>query len=391
MMNGENPTTISLTGEQSHSIKIPPGQGSFAIGAKGMDAKKYDILVDDELPLNWDAFNTFFTPSGKQQQDRYPFGDWPRNFYYWGNDARFIEWSEKRKIEGFTWSPLKSITADFTNSKIDRLTINANEHPLELKLGNHRNLSLSGNLANITVRATGELDSLSFYPVTDKKKDSSYELPIFEAFEEVTSLEITVAPIGQPFNCESLLPFKKLKSISLLGNLSNLNCLKSFADLERLAIRYAPNLENLPSLNSWEKLCSFIAWNVEETKGKLLRSELKTLAKERELDYSSVSQLRKTIWFTTEYGIPFSAWDGKNAKVAIKSYKSTLKNLKKAKSEKEAKEILIDFIRVFNDLPNIETAEREDIGEAVDQLRQIPSFEIDEKKAAKWYDATRDY
>ena len=61
------------------------------------------------------------------------------------------------------------------------------------------------------------------------------------------------------------------------------------------------------------------------------------MSKERELEYSTVSQLRKLIWFTTEYGIPFSAWEGKNAKTAVKNYKATLKKLKKVKTEVEAK------------------------------------------------------
>ena len=170
-----------------------------------------------------------------------------------------------------------------------------------------------------------------------------------------------------------------------------LHCLKNINSLQSLGIRYAPNLEKLPSLKSWEHLTSFIAWNVEEAKGKLLRSELRKLAKERELEYSSVSQLRKKIWFTTEYGIPFSGWTGKEAKLAVKLYKSTVKKLNKAKTEQEVKILLKEFSKAFNDFPNIETIEREDIGEAINQLRQLPSIEIEAKKPIKWFDEVRDY
>ena len=43
-------TVISLTGENSHAINIPAGQGSFSIGTLGMNSKKFDIVVDDRLP-----------------------------------------------------------------------------------------------------------------------------------------------------------------------------------------------------------------------------------------------------------------------------------------------------------------------------------------------------
>ena len=390
-MDREKPIILSLTGEKSHAVTIPLGQGSFALGALGMDAKKYDVLVDHKLPLNWEAFNLLFTPHGKEHQELNPLGDWPRNFYYWGNDARFIPWSEKREIEGFTWSPLQATTADFTKSKIGGLTINADAYNINLKLGNHRAVSLTGNLHHIAVSKTGNIATLSFFPKTEKKNKTNYQLPNFEAFNDITSLDITVAPLGQPFDCESLLQFKNLTSLSLSGNYTNLNCLEQFVDLERLALRYAPNLEQLPALKSWKKLTSFIGWNIEETQGKLLRNELKAIKKERELNYSTVSQLRKLIWFSTEYGIPFAAWEGKNAKTAVKNYKATLKKIKKAKTEKEAKEVLTEFTKVFNDLPQIETTEREDIGEAVYQLRQVASFEIDAKTAMQWFDDVRDY
>ena len=390
-MNREKPINISLTGENSHSVTIPLGQGSFAIGAVGMDIKKYDVLVNNDLPINWHSFNTFFTPHGKQNSHLHPYGDWPRFFYYWGNDTNFLKWSEKRKIEDFTWCPLKPLSADFTKSNISKLVINAETHKINLIVGNHRGLTLTGNLANIDIAKAGEINSLALYPNTDKDSTSAYQLPDYTSLGQITNLDINIDPIGQAFDCESLLQFKSLTNLSLSGNLTNLKSLEKVKNMNRLAIRYAPNLEGLPALKSWSNLNSFIGWNVEETKGKLLRSELKNLAKERELQYSNVSQLRKPIWFITEYGIPFSAWQGKNAKTAIKNYKSTLKKLKKVKTEKQAKELLIEFTQIFNHLPQIETTEREDVGEAIEQLRQIPTIEVDSKKAMEWFNETRDY
>lgn len=390
MYRGE-PTAISLTGENSHTINIPLGQGSFSIGALDMNAKKFDVLVDEKLPINWDSFNSFFTPHGKSNSDRYPNGDWPRFFYYWGNDSGFSKWSQKRKIEDFTWSPLQALSADFTSSQINRLSVNVGDNKIKLKLGNHSLVSISGNVANLDIIKIGELTSISFYPTTNKDSKTPYQLPAFEAFKDISSLDVSVEPLGQAFDCEHILQFENLKSLSLSGNLTNLKCLEKLEHLGSLALRYVPNLDDLPAFKSWKNLNSFIGWNIEETKGKLLRSELKKLVKKGEMEYASVSQLRKLIWFTTEYGIPFAAWEGKNAKIAIRTYKATLKKLKKAKTEEKVKQLLIEFAQIFNDLPRIETSEREDIFEAINQLIQVPSVEIDTEQANQWFDGIRDY
>lgn len=381
---------LSLTKENSHNIILPLGQGSLAIGNIGMDNKLFDVLVDENLPINWDTFNSHFTGSGLSKKEMYPYGDWPRFFYYSGNDLGFIKWTEKRKTENFSWTPQKATTADFTKANIQNLSIQSNNVKIDLKLGkNCRHFSISGDIENIEVQANDGITSVSMHPNVSKNK--IYQLPQFDQLKQITSLSISINPLDQPIDCKSLLQFKNLTSLSLSGNFIHLDCLKNFEKLERLAIRYAPNLENLPKLGSWEKLISFIGWNIEEKKGKLLRTEVKNLAREREMEYSSVSQLRSLIWFTTEYGIPFSAWEGKNAKIAIKNYKTALKELKKVKTEAEARKILIEFTQMFNNLPQIETTEREDIGEAIEQLRQVPAFEIDSKKANKWFDEARAY
>jgi hypothetical protein len=85
-MDRDKPIKISLTSTNSHTVKIPAGQGSFSIGIVGMDKKKFDVLVEENLPINWNVFNDFYTPHGKQNAEKYPYGDWPRFFYYFGND-----------------------------------------------------------------------------------------------------------------------------------------------------------------------------------------------------------------------------------------------------------------------------------------------------------------
>lgn len=381
---------LSLTGKDSHKIKLPLGQGSLAIGTIGMDKKKFDVLVDANQSINWEAFNTCFTGHGEQNKEMYPYGDWPRFFYYSGDDLGFIKWTEKRKTEDFSWTPQKTISADFTKANIRNLSLHSKNIEIQLKLGaSIRKLSISGSVEKFDIQQNEGMDSLGIYP--DVSGDKAYLLPNFDHLKEVKTLSISTNPLEQPLDCKSLLQFKALTNLSLSGNLTNLEWLKDLEKLEYLAIRYAPNLENLPSLKSWERLISFIGWNIEATKGKLLRTELRKLAKERNLEYSSVSQLRKKIWFTTEYGIPFSAWTGKTAKLAVKTYKAAVKKLRKAKTESEIKDLLVEFTKTFNDFPQIETTEREAIGEAIDQLRQVPNLTIDAEKANKWFDEFRDY
>lgn len=390
-MDREKPINISLTSTNSHIFKIPPGQGSFSIGFVGMDKKKFDVLVEKDLSINWNAFDEFTTPAG---------GHWPRFFYYWGNDVGFTEWSKKRAIEDFSMHPNKPILVDLTNSQIRNFSIEATEYPIKLVLDNQiidnpfglKSLNLSGNIENFKIISTHSNPYIRIVPKT--KKDQSeipYKLPTLKSLETITSLDITVEPLGQPFDCESLLQFPNLKILNLTGNITNTNCLSEFLNLEHLGIRYAPNLENFPSLNSWENLKSFIGWNIDEITGKRLNTELKQLAKAKELDYSSVSKLRSSIWFTTEYGIPFTNWETKNAKIATKAYKSILKEISKAQTEKEVKTSIIKLVEIINKLPNIETVEREDTGTAIIQLIEASKLEISHETANNWFDEIRDF
>ena len=115
------------------------------------------------------------------------------------------------------------------------------------------------------------------------------------------------------------------------------------------------------------------------------------MAKEKQLDYSSVSKLRSSIWFTTEYGIPFENWESNNAKIAIKAYKSALKEISKAKTKQDVKGAIIELVEIINTLPNIETVEREDTGLAVLQLVEASTFDIDQETVNIWFDEIRDF
>lgn len=90
MTKSEGKFYISLTGENSHEVDIPAGQGSFSIATKGYgDARAY---VDADTPISWSAFDGMQIPAGRH---------WPRFFYYAGNDAGFARRSQEREIESF--------------------------------------------------------------------------------------------------------------------------------------------------------------------------------------------------------------------------------------------------------------------------------------------------
>jgi hypothetical protein len=374
--------TISLTGPDSHTVSIPLAQGSFSIGIKGVSKGQFDVMIDGDAPVRWAAFDKFQTPAGSP---------WPRFFHYFGNDTGFVEWSRARPVEDFFWHPYKPVSADLSKAQINRLLIHVADR-VKLILGDRLNyLSLSGNLEQAEIAGAARIPFLYFTPTPAERGTPAIRLPVFGALREAESVDISVASAGPAFDCESLLQFPGLANLNLSGCLANLACLRKFEKLERIGIRYAPCLEGFPPLDTWKRLKSFIGWNIEEGAGKRLKTELKVLAAARDLDYSTVSKLRKAIWFVTEYGLPFSAWDEKNAKAAVKAYKAALKEIKKAKTRDEARQAIAAFVAAINELPNIETSEREDAGTAVSQLAQASGLDIPQETWNDWFDELRDF
>lgn len=382
---------ISLTSENSHKISIPRGQGTLSIGTKGISKGKYDVWVEKDSVINWDAFNDFFIGGDEKRRAQSPYGDWPRWFYYSGNDTGFIEWSSKRKIEEFHWFPKTDMAVDFTNADIYRLFIQSENSKIQILTGEKIiSLTLSGNLENFDFKECAKIPCLTFHPYCPKEK-SAYQLPVYSTLAQATCVDINNSPEKTAFDCESLLQFKNLKVLNLSGNMKSLNALAELKNLEHIGLRYVPDLQDMPQLKRWSSLKSFIGYNIEETAGKALRTELNKLKKEKTMGYSSVTKLRKPIWFDTEYGIPFSDWEEKAAKSATRAYKSCFNKIKKSETEDEVHEAVTEFIIKINGLEGIETSERDDVGTAISQLIENSSFEISPEKWMLWFDEVREF
>ncbi|WP_298608933.1 hypothetical protein [uncultured Thiothrix sp.] len=372
---------ISLTGTDSHKLLLEPGQGSLSIGTRGESHGKYDLWVEPQQKLNWHAFDTLTTASN------YP---WPRFFKYSGNDLGFITWSTNRPIESFEWYPTTHLAANFNSAAISKLYIEVNTTHLNLTLdAGISRLHLAGNLAQIHLNQCSTFESLSFSP---KYSDTEcYQLPEYPSLANTDDLCIYVQPLGKSFDCRSLLQFPRLTSLKLWGSMLHLDCLASLTHLQTLGLRYMPELDTLPALRTWPNLSHFIGWNIEATAGKALQKQLKLAQKAELKKYSSVSQLRSKSWFIAEYALPFGAWENKNAKLATKAYKACLKAIQQASTTQEVQDSIAVFIAVINQLPAMETSEREDVAEAVDQLVAAAKFQIDPKEAQTWFDAVRDF
>ncbi|MDE6055336.1 MAG: hypothetical protein K2G55_16615, partial [Lachnospiraceae bacterium] len=182
--------TISLTGVDSHKVVIPRGQGSFSIGTKGISKGKYDVWVEKDSVIDRDAFNCLYTGYGQGNKEKYPYGDWPRWFYYFGNDTGFIEWSYKRRIEEFQWVPHMDMTVDFTRADIYRLFIDTEDSKIRILSGEKTALLvLSGTLENFEIMECDKIPRLAFYPRCSEK-GGSYQLPVYNALAQATCVDI---------------------------------------------------------------------------------------------------------------------------------------------------------------------------------------------------------
>lgn len=374
----ETRVQVPLTGKNIHEFTLYPGEGYFSIGVKGINKDHMKTWVNKDDVINWGAL------------DDCNIRNWPRSLYYTGNDISFVTWSQKRRIEDFTWKPLKKMKIDFSKSMIDKLYIDS-DYELKLIFGNKIGyLDLYGDPNKFLIEKCDVVPSLGFYP----KKDSNlkiYQLPKYNCFKNAKELLIKVDSNGAPFDCSSILQFSELELLHLIGNMTNLYALKELKNLKKLGFWDAPNLSGIPPLDSWKNLNKFVAMNIDEKVGKKLKKELIELKKVRHIEFGSITKLRNKLWFETECGIPFSQWIEENEKKATSAYKKCLKSVKKAQSEDELKVAIIEFTNKMNTLEDIETMERDDIYTALCLIMKNSPVEIEHDKWFLWFDETRKF
>lgn len=387
-MFGVTQVLLSITGKDSHKLELEQGTGGITIGTEGETKEKVDILVDKDKSINWNTFNGFYVPATWEKRHLYPYGTWPRGFRYYGNDLGFIKWSEKRKIENFHFFPSKEMSINLKNGNIDTFEIN-NKYKTELYLGKKLSyLILSGNLENYIVKECEGEKILFFYPKIEKGK-TIYKIPTYNTLKDTQEIHIYVKATSAPFDCSSLLQFKKLKTLYLIGNITNLNALSELKELEKIGIWDAPNLIGMPSLNTFKNLEELVAVNVGKKGGLLLRKQLKELSKVRKLKLSVVEKLRDELWFKENYDLPFKYWIKENGEKANKAYKICLKNVKIANTLDEVQKAIMAFIKKINKLEFIETSEWDDFYDAINVIIKNSPIEISDDIWVKWFYETK--
>lgn len=385
---------IDLTGYRSHILLMEPGVGSLRIGPAAL-GQKADLHVEPHERLAWNVFDPFATQAGSP---------WPRFLSYTGSDTGFVNWASQRSIEEMVWTPVlaEDTRVDASQAALHRLAIHLEPAAsrLHMILPSHstwayRHLSLNGELSRFV--AEGELPwSLALAPRTSPRRHAPpFELPDLGILHQVEHLALQNGPMAQPVSLKCLRRFTQLRSLDLWGHFCDLHELARHPRLEALELRFMPDLQGLPALDSWPALERFIAFNVEEATGKRLRQQVKARGRVRGWNgHASVSQLRKPLWWEAEYGRPFSTWPKRLAKIANGAYDQALASLALATDEAQAEAALSAFARHFNSLKGIESSERDDLGEAIWQLSQSEHavrLGVSAEQAQAWFDQVRDY
>jgi len=391
---------IDLTGSHSHLFKEREGY-PITIAPKSSN-KEVDFFVEIDESINWQALTVPFVSSAGNL-----ITGW---LNYTGNDSGFFDWSRTCPISGMTWLPLlaENCTADASKAKIARLTL-VMKYPgarLHLKLPELSSENSKHGLSYLTLE--GDLSRLSFSgnlpaglhlrlcPSTGRNQESdAYQLPDMGLLHQVTRLDLHNEPLAQSISLACLACFSHLEYLNIDGNFCDFEYLLSLKHLKYLGVRYAPNLKGFPDLADFEQLESLIIWNAEEATGKRLRKQFKVRAAVRPWqEYSGVSSLRKPEWWQKEYGNPFREWRGKLKKIADSAYQTAQTALQQAATKDAAQMAFSAFAECFNNRNDIETIEREDIGEAVFKLAQLPQMMqlgVTCELAQQWFDEVRDY
>ena len=173
--------------------------------------------------------------------------------------------------------------------------------------------------------------------------------------------------------------FPEIYSLNLDGKPGNVKNFKALGSLNKLEKIYCHDVfgftaEDAAVLKDLPCLYEIDFDSVPKEAGQYVKKEWKG-----RLDYLSVRCLRDDGWLNDNLNNPLRHWDGSEFvpaaayKKAVKCYKDTKKKLLSADSKEQVEEIVRQYTLCFNELNAeynmfIETEERDDIFEALEQL-----------------------
>lgn len=376
---------LSFTGPDSHVLVRRPGVGNLRVGPRD-GREKPDLVVGPHDAVDWSSLDGLVVPAG------YP---WPRYVAYEGASTSILDWSRVRPVEGITFSAVEDTVLDADGAHVQTLSVRTQGHHVTLRMPsattcNH--LVLEGDLTRValTPHPDGSVPGIGIVLPKAPAPGDLRGLPPLPALAAATWLDLYGDPLGEPFDCRTLLQLPSLTSLTLSGGLAHLEALGALP-LASLAVRYCPDLTGFPSISAWPGLTSLIAWNVDDQGGKRLRTEIRAAGDERFSGHVSVSRLRSRRWFVEEYGLPFAAWPRGTAKDATRLFKRAAAEIAKATTVETVRTAVQTFVSGIGELPGIETSEREDTAEAVHLLVSTSPLPVDEETAQAWFDEVREF
>lgn len=380
--------SVDLTGPGSHTVTRELGKGELSIGPA-----KSDLIVGGHERINWKALDDPGLSANS----------WPDRVQYEGSDPGFATWvSSRREWMNVRFIATGDTTLDFTDADPRYLTLEVREHTITVQLPSAAHMDyviLVGDPDHFVVRlhpdgeVPGVILQLPRDPAPRRRvlpSDGSQGSRVVELPPELVATEDVVVhgdPFDRPFDARSLSACSRLRRVELRGAVAHLESLLA-ADLRALEFRYVPDLSGLPSLSSWSSLEKVIVWNCDEKATKRLRSEIRRMPEGA--GFRSASKGRDTAWFATEYGLPFSGWPKRTASKATRAFAAATKAIKTAETPEECLAAIDGFVGAANELPGIETSEREDLAEAVLMLADL-SEHLDEDTADRKFDEVRDF
>lgn len=172
---------------------------------------------------------------------------------------------------------------------------------------------------------------------------------------------------------------KSLLLMSGGGDLQNILELKAFSKVQFIWLSDVFGFDEFPEKENFPQLKTLMLWSIPKSIGDKIKKEYK------DIDSLEIKQLRNEDWLKANLENPLRHWDGREgnpqakAKKAMKAYTDTYKKLsKKDISNDEQRQILTDFIQIFNQIEakwSIDTLEREEIYDAYKKLVKLTSLE----------------